>query len=484
MYIYESKLSSSHFQRQEQPITSQLAQYNAHHLDRGISGFLGRAGTSGLFSPACDRSVATPSFSAIEQRKLVTLLSPSQNTQAMRWNRERHPAKSGIRPEDIAIDLMRYVDFDAVREAIRQQSGESSITNNDTINAVFVEAVHQFQAKVYFHKDDQNGGVGPSTLDSLGIVKHKLGPKFGNVSGRTTLKAISEKIIDLTNGEFSAKNWYDFIVAPSFLGHRINKHGQGIHLLLLRKLREAENYLLSLPAYANMTPVVLGRTLGLGGKSVRYSGGRISSEKQGLHGVGLALDIDVVGNPWIGAGWIADDKAGRDWLVEQIKLTPDEQLRAKYQRILNKRNERYKFIETLKLAAQDNLDGAAKGTIAAYLHAVAVKHGSDTRATYTVLARRNEEFKTYLRNNPSELRYWKNSATFDDRDPLNGFLNLHPDLVYALRHQALLAWGATDFGEKASGDVMHFDLRTLGVGKLIAKELGGYIPKSHHHPVN
>jgi hypothetical protein len=450
MYIHDRKLLGVQSQPKEQSITSRLAQRNAYYPDRVLGGFLGRGETNASFSPACDSSVATPGFSAAERGKLTSILSPSQSTQAIRWNRERHPAKSGVRLEDIVLDLARYVDFAAVRAAI-QKSGGSYMISEGTVDAVFVEAAHQFQVKVYFHADEQSGAVGPSTLDSLGIVKNKLKPKIGNVFGR---KFLNENIPLLTN-EFSAKNWFDGIVAPSFLGHRINRHGQGIHMLLLRKLREAENYLLSLPAYVGMTPVALGRALGLARKSVMYSGGRFSQEAQAMHGVGLALDIDVAGNPWIGAGW-------------------------------TKGNERFRFLETLKLAAGGSLKGAAKGKIASYLHALAISHGRDTRGVYEILARRNEEFKTFLQNksNEPELMYWRNSATFRSRDPLNGFLNLHTDLVFALRQIALLAWGAIDFGPDASGDIMHFDLRTLGAGCVIANKLRGYIPRSEHHPSN
>jgi hypothetical protein len=506
MYIYDPKLSGAQSLLKEQPITWLPARRNSYYPERGISGFgergassgsyvwaneglgegvvrsfLGNGGT-GSFSPACDRSVATPAFSAAEQSKLTNLLSPKESTQAIKWNRERHPAKSGVRFEDIVTDLARYVDFPAVRAAIQKSGGVYTIIDG-TIDALCVEAVHQFQAKIY-QADEQTGGAGPSTLDSLGIVKHKLRPKFGNVYGRDIVKNLSGKISALTNNEFSAKNWFDLIVAPSFLGHRINRQSQGIHLLLLRKLREAENYLLSLPAYAGMTPVALGRALGLDRKTVHYSGGRISQEPQAMHGVGLALDIDVAGNPWVGAGWIKNDKAGRDWLVDQIKTNPDPKLKSKYQGMLNRRNERYRFLETLKAAAGGSLNGAPKGTIASFLHALAVSHGRDTRAAYEILARRNKEFKTFLQNNVAELRYWKNSGTFDNRDPLNGFLNLHSNLVFALRQTALLAWGAIDFGASASGDVMHFDLRTLGAGRLIAEKLGAYVPRPGHHPVN
>ena len=42
--------------------------------------------------------------------------------------------------------------------------------------------------------------------------------------------------------------------------------------------------------------------------------------------------------------------------------------------------------------------------------------------------------------------------------------------------------GAIDFGPGASGDVMHFDVRTLGVGKIIATEICGYVPYQKNHP--
>ena len=477
MYIYDRP---KHPQSASHRAVSSSSVGNFYFRDRLVSGYLGNG--SGPFSPACDRSVATPSFSAAERATLAPLLSPSQSATAIRWNRGRHPAKSGVRPEDIVTDLSRYVDFAAVRTAI-QQSGGSYTIETGKIDALCVEAAHQFQTKVYFDKNEQSGGVGPSTLDSLGIVKNKLKPAIGNVQGRVVVKSLSDKISDLTNKEFNAKNWFDFIMGPSFLGHRVTKSSQGIHVLLMRKLREAENYLLSLTAYAGMTPVKLGRALGLDQASVYYSGGRFSAQDQAMHGVGLALDIDVSGNPWVGAGWIVDDKKGRDWLVEQIRTNPDNQLKQKYQGILNRRNERYRFLQSLNVAAGGSLNGAATGTIASYLHRLAVNHGSDTRRVHEILSLRNQEFKDLLQRSAAELRYWQNSLTFDRRNPRNGFLNQHGDLVFALRQIALLAWGAIDFGPNASGDVMHFDLRTAGAGRVLAEKMGGYVPRPGHHPV-
>src|SRR5262245_28647107 len=123
----------------------------------------------GSFSTAADSSVATPAFSVAERSKLTTLLTPKESDEAIKWNRAQHPAKSGVNFKDIITDLARYVSFPAIRAAILKAGGPYKIEPG-TIDALCVEAAHQFQAKVYFQADDQTGAVGPSTLDSLGIV--------------------------------------------------------------------------------------------------------------------------------------------------------------------------------------------------------------------------------------------------------------------------------------------------------------------------
>ena len=67
------------------------------------------------------------------------------------------------------------------------------------------------------------------------------------------------------------------------------------------------------------------------------------------------------------------------------------------------------------------------------------------------------------------------------RDPEQGFLNLHKDLVVALRDDACLAWGAVDFGEGDSGDIMHFDARVGALGDELAR-VGDNFPTTAGHP--
>lgn len=278
------------------------------------------------------------------------------------------------------------------------------------------------------------------------ISQHDI--EFEIKYGQEKINEIKNKVIQVTNGKFNSYNWFQGIIKATFLGSKINS---GVHLILYRKLQQAEAWLISQPQYKGMPPVELGRTLGLDRPGVRYSGARLSAENQAMHSFGLAIDIDPVGNPWIGAGWVQYDK-------EKLK-------------------ERTRMLQTLKKASGEALKGQ---TVFEYLDSIASEAGHDTRAAYRILAQRNQEFIEYLKNNPAELRYWKNSASFSGRDPLKGFLNLHPDLVYALREVAGLAWGAIDFGPRASGDIMHFDLRTLGVGKVIATHIKGYIPVYGH----
>src|SRR5690606_29890893 len=58
------------------------------------------------------------------------------------------------------------------------------------------------------------------------------------------------------------------------------------------------------------------------------------------------------------------------------------------------------------------------------------------------------------------------------------------ELVYALRQIGNLGWGAIDFGpgEGADGDMMHFDMRTLPIGRkinLCKSSAGGDSLKTH-----
>lgn len=386
-----------------------------------------------------------------------TFLSVDKNTKALSSNKG-NLQKSGLSFTAVMTALDRYVDTNAIRQSLLAYNQKNpgrgyTISNSATEpDSIFTEGIHQFQQACYLDPLQHDGIMGRSTMESLGFAEHGLKQKLNSRGfygqGQLDRKDVRDEVPKQTGGKYTSANWYDHLVKPSWLGVAIS---DGIHVILLDKLREAESWLLKQPQYQGMTPAALGKALGFNA-ATRYSAARLSASKQAMHGFGLALDIHVAGNPWIGAGWVQNDKV----LLQ----------------------ERYRMIDALRKASGNaSLPGE---TVFAYLHSIAQSAGNDTSNAYKVLKQRNDEFISYLKNNPSELNYWKASQTFGNRNPLNGFLNLHHDLVYALRQIAGLAWGAIDFGPRASGDIMHFDLRTVGIGKILCEKIGGFVPKSGH----
>ena len=81
--------------------------------------------------------------------------------------------------------------------------------------------------------------------------------------------------------------------------------------------------------------------------------------------------------------------------------------------------------------------------------------------------------------------YWRNSATFDNRRSSEWIPEPCTPIWFSHCGRLPYSPGARLTSDlHASGDVMHFDLRTLGAGCVIANKLGGYIPRSEHHPSN
>ena len=192
MYIYDHKSLGARSLPKRNSYHSRLVR-NAYYPDRVLRRVFGARRDCHSFSPACDRSVATPAFSAAEQSKLTGLLSPSQSAQAINGT-ARGTRLNLAYDSKISSSTWLVTWILAQCELLSRNPVDHTRSSEGTIDAVCVEAAHQFQAKVYFYADDQTGAVGPSTLDSLGIVKHKLKPKIGNVFGRESSTSISDKI--------------------------------------------------------------------------------------------------------------------------------------------------------------------------------------------------------------------------------------------------------------------------------------------------
>lgn len=379
------------------------------------------------------------------------VLSVDKNTHATQQNKQLM-GQWGIDVATLLALMVRWVDLTKVRAWLvgwntAGVSGKYALSaaSGKDVDAYFTEVVHQFQLTHFIDPREQDGVLGRSTLETMGFFDHhmkiavdlsQLGEKYKSV-----LVKFDGAIQAETKKEFSAANWFDHIVYPAFLGVRIVS---GVHKVLWRKLKAAEDWLLSQPAYKNMTAAELGRALGMD-KDSYYSGGRFLWS-QAMHAFGLAIDVEPGKNPYVGYGAGAAE------------------------------NER--LLSALRTASGDNLVGS---NMTDWLYRLEKSQGMDSGACYSLIKHQSDRFVQWLGGNPTERAFWQSSITFSHAKAMSGFLNLHRDLVVALRQQVGLAWGAMDF-KGGSGDMMHFDYRTIGFGRKIAAEIGGAVPDKGTHP--
>ncbi|MGO9353331.1 MAG: hypothetical protein ACLP3C_21795 [Mycobacterium sp.] len=252
-----------------------------------------------------DSTAAVPPFDIAERAVVLEpLLTPAQSASAVAWSTASHPAVSGIALADINAALGNYVDAAAVQAAILRCNALDPThpidASSPLIAPVIVECVHQFQRKCYLEPNQHDGKAGESTLDSLGLIA-----RTGMRTARKLHEGAHQRLIDrdkkvqaATAGEFSATNWFAQMTDPSVFGWT-TKASKGLHVVLVRKLRQAERYLLTLGPFRGMTPARLGTALGL---TELHGGARPEDATADMHTFGLAIDISYTANPWI-QGW-------------------------------------------------------------------------------------------------------------------------------------------------------------------------------------
>jgi len=373
----------------------------------------------------------------------------------------------GVDVQLLTDRLKKYVDFQAVEQALTTIYPALAIDKTKPLNEIVTEAVHQFQAKIFIERAEWDGQIGASTVSSLGFVFHEnknFNAKDANPTIKSAFKKIDKYIKDyvanLSIGlpDITGANWFDFIVNPSIYGQNGRK-GFGFHLLFILKLREVENNLFSLLASEltslfdteissthgfktknyGQVPRLLGKALKIVEKHADIR--KVSDDTPlSRHLSGMAIDINYEGNPWVrGAQGIA---------------------------VINK---------ALKAAKKTPI----KSFSTAQTYFADLAQNNDTAAVFDKLKEQSDDCLNFL--NQRSVNWGKST-----RSPNLGFLNQRKELVVALRDRAGLAWGAVDLGTGAegNGDMMHFDMRTSSFGQAYSKEIGhdgvnDYLEKVH-----
>ena len=405
-----------------------------------------RPTTSATTTP--DAALAIPAFADGNRRFVEVLLTPARSKAAIRWNAEHHPGKSGVDPDRILATLQSYVDVSAIRSALESYNTKNPAAPIDLgtkpVDAVFVEAIHQFQVKCYRDSNRHDGMAGTTVLDSLGFW-----PRTGMLAAAQTnewargqvrskandIDAALSPITDLTR-DLSSSNWWESFVNPCFLGREFNRP---IHVYFARKLRQAERWLLSQTRFAGKTPADLARLLDI---DEIHRGGRKKAGSNSIHTLGLAVDIKYLGNPHIGD--YRDKPNGAAFFTDVMK----------------------------RAAAKISGLNLSEEKFPQYLNKLGTDPTKTTGHIYDELRERDRDLRRYLALGEAseDLETLRKGGVFvgeQPRDPLKGFLNLDRDLVIALRDHACLIWGAVDMGSNSSGDVMHFDCRLDDVGRAV-----------------
>lgn len=446
-----------------------------------------------------DAEAAEPVFTGPVRRPGAPLPDAAALKKAIQWNKKMHPKISGISLAELQVRLEKYIDRSILDDLVRQaNAGASSPPYGSDEPTIVTLLADQFQRKTCrkptvgdtWKQCTMDGTVAEDTLDALGFVYH-LGKKTDlnladqvNKTADKTLKKV--KAIDFQGEEpgLTAKTWWTYMVRPPWLGMPI-KHG--IHLVLLKRLRIAQQFLMSLQAYENLTPAELGKVLGL---EEEHKGARPWTATRSMHTFGLGIDIEYTHNPWLS----------------------------------NPERDTKKIAEITLRAAQfiGGKPKNQKGITAKLLHQLAVDN-QDTTRIYKILSEWSGWLRSYFalatdqKSIESQLpilnainpdigfikpgeslsnaaKRWAGIIKSDfndfaaavgrggqDKEAVrNGFMNLPRDLVLALREYACLAWGAVDFGPGESGDVMHFDCRVDGIGRAVRIATGSAAPVEGH----
>lgn len=259
--------------------------------------------------------------------------------------------------------------------------------------------------------------------------------------------------------------WFSSFTRVSFLGREL-KPKQYVHVSLARLLQQTEAKFME--KYPGKSPAAIGDALGLTQEGMAASRGTSSTATYSYHMFGLALDINYNGNPYIQPGAHAAfnqfmKKVGllntgsaipvvnwEAWASNSLK--PEDYMRMYDQfAVLDKHLERYFSYLESPAALQARLNATQNG----------YWYGKTLQQATAVIKKDLKDLTNAwkgTRSNPE--------AIFRK----GGFLALSREFVEGMV-KAGFDWGGR------YGDMMHFDMRTTGVGAKIEAAKNAYISK-------
>ena len=213
-----------------------------------------------------DEEAAEPLFMGVGRNPSSPLPDIAALKKASLWNQKMHPTESGISLAELRARLEKYIDRPALDDLVRQANAAAATPLYGSDEATIVTLLaEQFQRKTcrkptvgeIWKLPTMDGTVAEDTLDALGFVYHtgkKTDLNLADLVNKTaaeTLKKVKETDFQGLEPGLTAATWWNYMVRPPWLGMPIK---QGIHLVLLKRLRQAQRFLMGLPGLREPEP--------------------------------------------------------------------------------------------------------------------------------------------------------------------------------------------------------------------------------------
>ena len=253
-----------------------------------------------------DEAAAQCLFPQPVRDRVEPLLDAAAARKASAWNAARHPKVSGVSAATLLARLERYVNRSAIESAMQKTAGLKDSVRRRRRRArsggasVPAEDLHGGQA--LSRRQDRRRHARCARLRApsrrraqcRGCAERPV-PRQGPLEGVQRLQQVyrtDRAAFEQLGTDVSPKTWYRLFVNAPFLGRPFTK---GIHVELMRRLRQAEKWLLGQSLYKQMSPVELGAAMNI---DEDHHGGRTTANNS-MHTLGLAADIRYIKNPWV-----------------------------------------------------------------------------------------------------------------------------------------------------------------------------------------
>jgi uncharacterized protein YcbK (DUF882 family) len=295
-----------------------------------------------------------------------------------------------------------------------------------------------------------------------------------SASDRNKLSEVKEapslflkRIVEMALGKDAAAQWFNNFTRITFLGRELQSD-QYVHVELARHLKTVESELASRYGGIHADPRIAGDFL-LGSENEPLAGSRAVSATAtySYHMFGLAIDVNYIQSPFIQnkerRGYNASTKKSfikpngvntmNEVLSHACSLSGIDRAVFKY----GLSYDQYDWMNKLLVSYLTLVDAGNESKLSALLTNTT---GSDWKSSSIEEARK--KIQADLDKLALSVDRWGYRELFKKK----GFLNISREFVNGVK----LDWGGARYG-----DMMHFDMRTVGVGIKIANAINEYI---------